>query len=57
MIVLGRGLLATAFDAHADVTVPGVVFARGVSDSSSTDENAYRRELEPLAAATGGARR
>ena len=55
MIIHGGGLLATAFRAHADLTVPGVVFARGVSDSASTDENAYRRELELLEAATTSA--
>ncbi len=55
MIIHGGGLLATAFRAHADLTVPGVVFARGVSDSATTDEDAYRRELALLKAATSSA--
>lgn len=51
MIVLGDGLLATAFRSLGDTTVPGVVFARGVSDSTSADEDAYHRELELLGSA------
>lgn len=52
MIIHGSGLLATAYRARADLTVPGVVFARGVSDSASTDEDGYRRELRLLEAAS-----
>ncbi len=50
-------MLATAFRAHADLDVPGLVFARGVSDSGSTDEAEYRRELELLSVAATFARR
>ena len=52
MNIQGNGLLATAFRSIGDSTVPGIVFARGVSDSTSTDEGGYHRELELLRAAT-----
>ena len=56
MIVQGRGLLASAFLARADPTVPGVIFARGVADSSCTDESAYHRELAAVLEAADVAR-
>jgi nucleoside-diphosphate-sugar epimerase len=51
LIVDGTGLLGTAFRTHGDPSVPGFVFARGVSDSGSANEGDYRREHEVLLAA------
>jgi NDP-hexose 4-ketoreductase len=57
VIIEGRGLLAGAFGRHGDPSLPALVFARGVSDSTTTDEGAYVRELDLLAASLATARR
>jgi nucleoside-diphosphate-sugar epimerase len=48
MIIDGGGLIATAFRTHADLTLPGVVFARGVPDSTRADQLAFARERRHL---------
>ncbi|MFC3657807.1 hypothetical protein FZ025_05545 [Xanthomonas hyacinthi] len=56
-MIVGRGLLASAFDAHAIEALETTLFASGVSNSNETDPSAYAREQalleEHLAAATG----
>jgi nucleoside-diphosphate-sugar epimerase len=56
MIVDGGGLIATAFRERAGPTVHGLVFARGVPDSTTADEKAYAREREMLTTALATAR-
>jgi NDP-hexose 4-ketoreductase len=48
MIIEGGGLLAKAFAEWGDTTLPGLLFARGVADSSLEDDAQYRRELALL---------
>jgi nucleoside-diphosphate-sugar epimerase len=55
MIVDGGGLLASAFVRHGSPDLPVLVFARGVSDSATTDEAAYDRERAELVEALGRA--
>ncbi len=56
-MIVGRGLLASAFDAHAIQALDATLFASGVSNSSETDPSAYAREqrlLDEHLAATSG---
>jgi NDP-hexose 4-ketoreductase len=45
VIIEGGGLIATAFAEWGDTTLPGLLFARGVADSSIEDDSQYRREF------------
>ena len=44
--VVGRGMLARAFEAHAAELPTAIVCASGVADSRCTDPSAFRREIE-----------
>ena len=54
--ILGTGMLAAAMAVHADILHDAIVFARGVSDSSTVDASAYQREAGLLDAALRDAR-
>jgi nucleoside-diphosphate-sugar epimerase len=56
VIVDGGGLIATAFLAHGNRSLPGVIFARGVPDSTRADELAFARERRHLRGALARAR-
>lgn len=47
-MIIGRGLIATAFTNSLFDTPPYVVFASGVSNSTESDPKAYARELALL---------
>ncbi len=49
MLVVGKGLLAGAFEAHANSDHDFVVFASGVSKSSETRAEEFARERDMLA--------
>jgi nucleoside-diphosphate-sugar epimerase len=46
--VVGRGMLARAFETQAPETPSAIICASGVADSRSADPSAFRRELELL---------
>jgi nucleoside-diphosphate-sugar epimerase len=56
VIVDGGGLIASGFRTHADHSLPGLVFARGVPDSTRADELAFARERRHLRDALDSAR-
>lgn len=56
MIVDGGGMLASAFRRWGDPSTPGLIFARGVADSSCEAEIEYARETTMLSAAIERAR-
>jgi nucleoside-diphosphate-sugar epimerase len=56
LIVDGGGLLASAFRRWSDPSTPGLIFARGVADSSCEDEVEYARETTMLRTAIERAR-
>jgi len=56
IMIVGRGLLASAFDAQAIEASGATLFASGVSNSSETDSAAYGRERDLLAEHLSSAR-
>jgi nucleoside-diphosphate-sugar epimerase len=56
MTILGTGMMAHGFAAHASELERAIVFARGVSDSSCADGSQFARERAALQEALAGAR-